>query len=121
LGVPTVLELGITPRLRRELSRLERELERVSSELSEMSKIAGVRAHVSPMDRIRLLRGKRLLQEREKAIRERLYLLRKNLSDSPKGYFQGDRVLPGTRLVMGMDVHEFTSPIDKIIMGARRA
>ncbi|MGI6662976.1 MAG: DUF342 domain-containing protein [Bacillota bacterium] len=121
MGVPTVLELGITPRLRRELSRLERELERVSSELSEMSKIAGVRAHVSPMDRIRLLRGKRLLQEREKAIRERLYLLRKNLSDSPKGYFQGDRVLPGTRLVMGMDVHEFTSPIDKIIMGARRA
>ena len=46
---------------------------------------------------------------------------RKNLSNMPKGYFQGERVLPGTRLVMGMDVHEFTSPIDKITMGARRA
>jgi len=121
MGVPTVLELGITPRLRRELSRLERELEKVSAELAELSRVAGVRAHVSPMDRVRLSRGKKLLQERESAIRERLYLLKKNLSDSPKGYFQSDRVLPGTRLVMGMDVHEFTSPIDKITMGARRA
>jgi hypothetical protein len=73
------------------------------------------------MDKMRLARERKMLLEREKAIRERLYLLRKNLSNMPKGYFQGERVLPGTRLVMGMDVHEFTSPIDKITMGARRA
>jgi uncharacterized protein (DUF342 family) len=121
MGIPTVLELGISPRLRREMNRLERELEKISLNLSEISKIAGNEAQISPMDKMRLARERKMLLEREKAIRERLYLLRKNLSNMPKGYFQGERVLPGTRLVMGMDVHEFTSPIDKITMGARRA
>ncbi|HHY76312.1 MAG TPA: DUF342 domain-containing protein [Firmicutes bacterium] len=121
MGVPTVLELGVSPKLRRELARLERELETVTKELSEISSAAQSRARISTMDRVRLTRELKLLQEREKAIRERLYLLKKSLSDAPKGFFQADKVLPGTRLVMGMDVHEFTSPIDNISMGARRA
>ncbi|HHX29574.1 MAG TPA: DUF342 domain-containing protein [Firmicutes bacterium] len=118
MGIPTVVELGVTPRLRREVSRLERELEKITADLQRIAKPVG---SLPRMDNMRLTRVKKLLQDREKAVRERLYLLKKSFDAMPKGRFEAESVLPGTRLVMGIDVHEFTSPIDKIIMGARRA
>jgi hypothetical protein len=120
MGVPTVVELGISPKLRREVSRLERELAGIVADLAQIAKPGGRVSSGRGMDSVRLARARRLLMEREKALRERLFLLKKSFDRMPKGFFQAGEVLPGTRLVMGMDVHEFTSPIDMITMGARR-
>ncbi len=92
MGVPTVIELGISPKLRREVSRMERELAGIVADLAQMARSG----------------------------RDRLFLLKKSFERMPKGFFQAGEVLPGTRLVRGTDVHEFTSPIDMITMGARR-
>lgn len=120
MGLPTVVELGISPRIRREAVRLERELEKITSELDRIRRAGRTRASgLSDMDLMRLARARRNLEEQEKALSDHLQSLRERMEGMPKGFFQAERVLPGTRLVMGTDVHEFTSGIDRISMGVR--
>jgi uncharacterized protein (DUF342 family) len=122
MGVPTVIELGISPKIRREVARLERDLEKVVADLARLQRMGGVRTvDMTDLDSMRIARARRNLQEKEEAIRRRLELLTERLEGMPKGYFQAQRVLPGTRLVMGTEVHEFTSSIDRISMGVRNA
>jgi hypothetical protein len=118
MGVPTVIEVGVSPKLRREQARMERELEKVRSDLEATRRAGGSRAGSSnDYDALRLRRMKRLLEEQEVALRERLKSFGETLKRLPKGYFDAGKVLSGVRLVMGADVKEFTSSIDRITMG----
>lgn len=119
MGVPTVIEVGVSPRLRREQARMQRELENVRSEL-DVARRAGRRTAGTGAgyDDVRLYRMRKLLEDREAALEERLRSYDETLKKLPQGYFRAERVLPGVRLVMGTDVTEFTSSVDRISMGA---
>jgi len=119
MGIPTVVEVGVSPSLRHEQSRLERELQKVRSDLEEAERI-GNRPLQSDADYdgVRLLRMKKLWQDQEALLTKRLESLDESLSRLPRGYFDAGHVLPGVRLVMGTDVTEFTSPIDTLRKGA---
>jgi hypothetical protein len=119
MGVPTVIELGVSPKLRREQARMERELEKVRSDLEAAKRSAGRRiGSTNDYDAIRLQRIRRLWEDQEAALTERLESFHETLKRLPRGYFDAGRVLSGVRLVMGADVKEFTSSIDRITMGA---
>ncbi len=119
MGIPTVIEVGVSPKLRHEQARMERELDKVRKDLEEARRAGGKRPRdANDYDALRLLRMRRLWEDQEVLLTKRLESFIETLSHLPKGYFDAGRVLPGVRLVMGTDVIEFTSPIDRISKGA---
>lgn len=119
MGVPTVIEVGVSPRLRHEQARLERELEKVRADLKQANREGGRRlTSTNDYDALRLLRMRRLWEDQESALSQRMESFSETLQHLPKGYFQAGHVLAGVRLVMGTDVKEFTSSLDRISMGA---
>lgn len=119
MGLPTIIQLGVSPKLRREQARLERELERNASELVAANRV-GTRRIRSTRDyeAIRQRRLRSMLEEQTAALRQELALLEDSFRRSPRGYIRAGRILPGVRLVMGSEVTEFVSPHDRISMGA---
>jgi hypothetical protein len=61
---------------------------------------------------------KKLLRDQEMHLTDRLLSMNDSLSRLSGGYFEALHVLPGVRLVMGIDVTEFGQPIDRVIKGA---
>lgn len=119
MGIPTVVEVGVSPKLRREQARLERELEKVQADLEQARRQGGRKmTSTKDYDALRLIRMRRLWEEQESALTQRLLLFKQTLERLPKGYFQAERVLTGVRLIMGTDITEFTSSFDRISMGA---
>jgi len=119
MGIPTVVEVGISPRLRHEYARLLRELEKVTANLEEAER-TGSRPIQSAddYDAVRLYRMKRLWREQEALLKRRLESMRETLSRLPSGHFEAGHILPGVRLVMGTEVIEFERPIDRVSKGA---
>lgn len=119
MGIPTVIEVGVSPKMRHEQARMERELEKVRADLEEAERTGGKRLQAEGnYDALRLLRMRRLWEDQEALLTRRLESFNETLSRLPKGYFEARHVLPGVRLVMGADVMEFTSPIDRVSKGA---
>lgn len=119
MGVPTVIEVGVSPRLRHEQARLDRELEKVRADLEQARREGGRKmTSTGDYDALRLIRMKRMWEDQERALSQRVESFRETLQHLPKGYFQATHVLAGVRLVMGTDVKEFTSSLDRISMGA---
>ena len=118
MGVPTVVQLGVSPKLRREQLRIERDLDKVTKDLERANLMTRSPLRTGDYDVLRLSRMRRHLQDQEAALRTKLESFREMLRRFPKGYFVADRVLPGVRVVMAADVKEFKSPADMIIMGA---
>ena len=118
MGIPTVIQLGVSPKLRREQARLERDLEKVTKDLEKMKFATRSPLRTGDYDVLRLSRMRRHLQDQEAALSAKLESFRDMLRRFPKGYFVADRVLPGVKVVMAADVKEFKSSADMIIMGA---
>lgn len=119
MGISTVVEVGISPKLRHEHARIQRELEKVRSELAEAERTGRRPAQsANDFDVIRLYRMKKLLRDQEMHLTDRLLSMNDSLSRLSGGYFEALHVLPGVRLVMGIDVTEFGQPIDRVIKGA---
>lgn len=121
IGVPTVIELGISPKVRREAARLERDLSEVWENVARLRRAGDPLASgASQMDAVRMLRAKKHLEERQKDLSQDLGDLNDQMKKMPKGYFSANRVLPGTRVVLGTEVHEFTAGADRISMGVKK-
>jgi uncharacterized protein (DUF342 family) len=119
MGIPTVFEVGVSPKLRHEQALIERELQKVRSDLDEAERAGNKRIQISgDYDAMRLLQMKRLWEDQEALLTRRLDSFNEMLSNLPKGYFDAGHVLPGVRLVMGTDVTEFERPVDRISKGA---
>ncbi len=121
IGIPTVLEIGVSPRKRHEQARLERDLAKVRDDLEKASR-TGRRPsrEVGDYDNLRLKRMKKLWQEQEVVLEKRLRSFNEALEKLPGGFFDAKEVLPGVKLVMVTTVTEFTNPVTRLAKGVVR-
>lgn len=116
MGTLTIVEVGISPKLRREHARLQSELARLKKELETVERNSRGPAS-RPYDHLRITRVRKFLQDQAQELSEQLKHFEDMLGRSAPGYFWARSVLPGTRLVFGLSVQEFTAPADNLRLG----
>ncbi|MGI6627378.1 MAG: DUF342 domain-containing protein [Bacillota bacterium] len=122
MGVPTVIEVGASPKIRRECERLRREITALKSEIERIKRTGSPispRANQMTLDQLRLQRMSILFEDKEKGLYTRLVSLEEAIRKSKQGYFNAELVLPGTTLTNRMDTIEFTCPEHRIAIGVR--
>lgn len=121
MEIPTVVEVGISPRLRRERIRLEKELARVSQDLDKLLRgrtRPGMQANTG-YDGLRLERARRLLKSRLDGLTGQVESLDDRFRGMSGGYFRAGLVLPGTRVVLGLNEVKFLYPESGVALGVR--
>ncbi len=123
MGISTVVEVGASPKMRRELVRLKKEISALNAEINRIKR-AGIRRSTKldqlQLDNLRLHRMGVLFEDREKELYARLASLEDSIKKSGKGYFRAELVLPGTIVVAGLDTIEFPSLEHNVEVGVRR-
>jgi len=120
MGIPTVIEIGTSPRERRELDQVKSQLEKTRAELEQIGRL--FRGRTRPLgkgeyDGLRLQRMARLLEDKEKHLTGRLQALEEKLHTVSGGYFAAEKVFPGTRVVRGLTVVDVTSTRQHLRIG----
>ena len=118
MGIPTVIEIGVSPKVRRELARLKKELYEVRTEIAKI-KLTGVLKDEDSanLDSMRLKRKCILLEDKEKEFSERAAIIEDSIRKAKPGHFSAEIVLPGTIVLCGLDPIEFTNAAKGIRMG----
>ena len=120
MGVPTVVEVGISPKLRREYSKLKDDLDSVRSEIERIARLglaSRSRGNNRQYDSLRLQRMRQMLEDKERSLREKIASLEDMLKSVRGGFFWADEVLPGTKLVVGLETFEYRSPAERLRIG----
>ncbi len=121
MGVPTVIEVGISPKYRREFSKLERDLQRIRQELDDVKRSSLMTKMGREYDSLRLKRVSLFLESQEKELSEKLSALKERMRKLGRpGHFWAEHVLPGTKLAMGVSVTEFRGHVEGLRMGVIR-
>lgn len=119
MGVPTVCQIGASPKLRKRYETLKQQLASVRAELQKI-KHAGLRRRGQPgreFDNLRLQRMRTFYEDREKELSELLANVGDTIAACKQGYFTAVQVLPGTRVVLGMDEISFDYPEQGVRIG----
>lgn len=119
MDAPTVIEVGVSPKYRREFSTLEKDLQRVQEELKNANK-SKYSSGFNQYDRLRVKRLILFLETQEKELYGKLRALRENMRRLGSGYFRAQTIFPGTRLVMGVNVTDFKSRVEGYMVGVIR-
>lgn len=122
MGISTVVEVGASPKIRRELARLKKEISALRAEISRIKR-TGISRRAKQdqleLDNLRLQRMGVLFEDREKELYARLASLENSIKKSGQGYFRAKLVLPGTTVAAGLDTVEFSCPEHKVEVGVR--
>lgn len=122
MGNATVFKIGVSPKTRRSYERLQKEISSVRDNI-ERSKRTGLRPTGSgqpQFDNIRLQRMIHHYEDREKGLCEHLLSLEDLISKSHEGYFCAQRVLPGTKVFMGLKEMDFAFTEHHVSIGVKR-
>lgn len=109
MGMPTVIETGISPKHRRLQAKLLMDLRDVRDELARAVRPGARLGARSGYDEVRVERMRASLESREKSLKGRLSLLEEHMKGMTPGYFRAQRVLADTRVLLGMSETVFTS------------
>ncbi|HPZ85832.1 MAG TPA: FapA family protein [Bacillota bacterium] len=119
MGVPTVFEIGVSPKLRRRYENLKAQLASVQAELRRM-KHAGLRPADQEghrFDNLRLQRMRNYYEERQKELGDSLANVKQAIAEAKGGCFMARHVLPGTKILMGLREIRFDYPEQGVHIG----
>ena len=122
MGIATLFKIGVSPKIRRKHERLQREITLVQAEIQK-SKRAGLRPAGSgrpQFDNIRLQRMISHYEDKEKGLKEHLLSVEDLISKSEQGYFCAKRVLPGTKVFIGLKETYFAFSEHQVSIGVKR-
>lgn len=119
MGNPTAFEIGVSPKLRKRYEMLKKQIASVKAELQRI-KHAGIRRTAQDghqLDNLRLQRMRSYYEDREKELGDLLANVRDAIAKSKRGYFMAQRVLPGTKVLMGLREISFDYPEQAVHIG----
>lgn len=118
MGVETLIEVGVSPKERREKVKLQSDIASVRSELENIRRIGGSRVKESSgYNALRLTRMLKLLEDKEKFLSERFAAISEAIEKSNGGYFRAAQVLPGTRVFLGAREKVFLVEESQVSLG----
>ena len=121
MGIPTVFEIGVSPKLRKRCETLKRQVASVRAELQRV-KHAGLRRAGQDgheFDNLRLQRMRTYYEDREKELGDLLDNIIDTIAKSKGGYFVAQHVLPGTKVLMGLSEIGFDYPEQGVHIGGK--
>ncbi|HHY11830.1 MAG TPA: DUF342 domain-containing protein [Firmicutes bacterium] len=121
MGIPTVFEIGASPKLRRKYEKIQKEVIAVRGEIQRI-KHAGLRRTSEnrlQFDNLRLQRMSRHYEDREEELNHMLSTVKDAIDRSQQGYFSAQYVLPGAKVLVGLNEIRFESPERNVNIGVK--
>jgi hypothetical protein len=120
MNVATVVEVGVSPKIRREYESIRKDIGTVNEEIRRIMIIdpasASESEHVN-LDALYLKRLRALFEDKREDLLTRLASIEEAMRKSRNGYFYAQEVMPGTKVVLGMDVYEFNEVKHEVSIG----
>jgi uncharacterized protein (DUF342 family) len=121
MGIATVFEIGVSPKLRKRYETLKQQLASVRAELQRLKHAGlrrkGPRGH--EFDNLRLQRMRSYYEDREKELSDQLANVSDAIAQSKQGFFVAQHVLPGTKVLMGLSETSFDYPEQGVRIGGK--
>lgn len=120
MSVATLVEVGVSPKVRREYENLKKDIGTVDEEIRRVRIIdpgsLSESENINP-DALYLKRLNALFEDKREDLFARLISIEDAIRKSKSGYFYAQEVMPGTKVVLGMDVYEFNEVKREVSIG----
>ena len=120
MSVATLIEVGVSPKVRREYENIKKDIGTVDEEVKRVRIIhpgsLSESEKIDP-DALYLKRLNALFEDKREDLFARLVSIEDAIKKSKSGYFYAQEVMPGTKVVLGMDVYEFNEVKREVSIG----
>ncbi len=121
MGIPTLFQIGASPKSRKRYERFQKEIALIEAEIKKIKHtgLHPVSGKDVQLENLRLQRMVKRLEGRLKELEEALQSVKETIIQSRQGSFVSKMVLPGTKVMLGLNESTFNVPKQTVVIGVK--